>query len=193
MESEWFLEEINITQYIGNYVQFRILALLDEEYDPVQYKGLMLGYFSLDNYTNLQSPQLTFDIDEDLSTTRGFKYDRFTFSCRYYDLDQNYPEFVYIEIEDTNYSMINFYGAWNSSFSSLPEGGIKFVKSFVLSEFADQSFRFHASDGKFVNSTPYFNNDNTLFNFEIPTALEFNVNQSDKLIGLIMCVKAEGS
>ncbi|GAG94608.1 unnamed protein product, partial [marine sediment metagenome] len=110
-EREWFIEEINITQYIGNYVQFRFFADIDDEYDAVQYKGLMLDYFSLENYTNSQSPEIYFSINEDLSATRGFKYDSFTFSCRYYDPDGNYPEFVYIEIEDTNYSMINIFGA----------------------------------------------------------------------------------
>ncbi|GAF90634.1 unnamed protein product, partial [marine sediment metagenome] len=84
-ERDWFLEEINITQYIGNYVQFRFLALVDDEYDPVQYKGLMLDYFSLENYTNLNSPEIIFDINEDLPITQGFKYDSYKFYCRYFD------------------------------------------------------------------------------------------------------------
>jgi hypothetical protein len=183
MESDWFLEEINISQYIGNYVQFRFLALVDEEYDPVQYKGLILDYFSLENYTNLQSPEIDFNIGEGLSATRGFKYDRFTFSCRYFDSDGNYPEFIYIEIEDTNYSMINIFGVWNATFNSINERGIKFVRTFVLNDFSNRSFRFHTFDGYFLNSTPYFNQDNSLFDFDIPPFLEFNVNHSDKLIG----------
>ncbi|NVM43637.1 MAG: S8 family serine peptidase [Candidatus Lokiarchaeota archaeon] len=183
LESDWFLEEINISQYIGNYVQFRFLALMDEEYDPVQYRGLILDYFSLENYTNLDSPEIDFNINEGLSATQGFKYDRFTFSCRYYDSDSNYPEFVYIEIEDTNYSMINIFGAWNTTFDSITERGIQFVRSFVLNEFTNLSFRFHTFDGKFLNSTPYYNQDNSLFDFEIPPVLEFNVNHSNKLIG----------
>ncbi len=182
-ERDWFLEEINITQYIGNYVQFRFLALVDEEFDPVRYKGLILDYFSLDNYTNIGSPDINFDVNMDLSATQGFKYDRFTFSCRYYDSDGNYPEFVYIEIEDTNYSMVNIYGAWNASFNSIAGRGIKFVRSFVLNEFTNLSFRFHAFDGNFLNSTRYYNQDNSLFDFEIPPFLEFNVNHSNKLIG----------
>ena len=183
MESDWFLEEINISQYIGNYVQFRFLALVDEEYDPVQYKGLILDYFSLENYTNLQSPEIDFNIGEGLSATQGFKYDRFTFSCRYFDSDGNYPEFVYIEIEDTNYSMVNIFGAWNATFNSFNEHGIKFVRTFVLNDFSNLSFRFHTFDGYFLNSTLYYNQDNSLFDFDIPPFLEFNVNHNSKIIG----------
>ncbi len=182
-ESDWFLEEVNITQYIGNFVQFRFIALVDEEYDPIQYKGLMLDYFSLENYTNLQSPEINFDVNLDLSATQGFKYDRFTFSCRYYDSDGNYPEFLYIEIEETNYSMVNIFGAWNATFNSITERGIKFVRSFVLNEFTNLSFRFHTFDGSFLNSTRYYNRDNSLFDNELPPILEFNVNRSNKLIG----------
>ena len=182
-ERDWFLEEINITQYIGNYVQFRLLASVDNEYDPVQYKGLMLDYFALENYTNSNSPEIDFDINKGLSATQGFKYDSFTFSCRYYDFDGNYPEFVYIEIDDTNYSMINIYGAWNATFNSFTDRGIKFVRSFVLDEFTNLRFRFHVFDGKFLNSTNYFNQDNSLFDFVLPPYLEFNVNHSNTLIG----------
>jgi hypothetical protein len=182
-ERDWFLEEINITQYIGNYVQFRFLALVDDEYDPVQYKGLILDYFSLENYSNSESPEIDFSIEEGLSATRGFKYDSFTFSCRYYDSDGNYPEFVYLEMDDTNYSMINIFGDWNVSFNSIAERGIKFVKSFVLGEFSNLKFKFHVFDGTFLNSSSYYNQDNSLFDFEIPPYFEFNVNQSNKLIG----------
>ncbi|MFX1446838.1 MAG: S8 family serine peptidase, partial [Promethearchaeota archaeon] len=182
-ERDWFLEEINITQYIGNYVQFRFLAIVDDEYDPVQYKGLMFDYFSLENHTNSYSPQVEFSINDDLSATEGFKYDRFTFSCRYYDSDGNYPEFIYIELDSTNYSMINIYGMWNTTFNSIKGRGIKFVKTFVLGEFSNHRFRFHASDGKFLNSTSYYNEDNSLFSFNIPPYLEFNLNYSNNLIG----------
>ncbi|NVM16605.1 MAG: S8 family serine peptidase [Candidatus Lokiarchaeota archaeon] len=182
-ERDWFLEEINITQYIGNYVQFRLLAVVDDVYDPVQYKGLMLDYFMLENYTNSYSPEIDFDINKDLSATQGFKYDSFTFSCRYYDSDGNYPEYVYIEIEDTNYSMINIFGAWNATFNSITGQGIKFVKSFILDRFTNLSFRFHTFDGRFLNSTQFYNQDNSLFNFEIPSYFEFNVNYSSMLIG----------
>jgi hypothetical protein len=182
-ERDWFLEEINITQYIGNYVQFRFLASIDDEYDPVQYKGLMLDYFALENYTNSNSPEIVFSLSENLSSFQGFKYDSFTFSCNYYDSDGNYPEFVYLEIDDTNYSMINVYGAWNASFNSVSDRGIKFVRSLVLGEFTNLQFRFLVSDGRFLNSTSYYNQDNSLFSFTIPPYLEFNVNHSNTSIG----------
>ncbi len=182
-ERDWFLEEINITQYIGNYVQFRFLALLDDEFDPINYKGLMLDYFSLENHTNLYSPEIDFVLEENLLATQGFKYDSFTFSCRYYDFDGNYPEFVYFEIDNNNYSMINLFGDWNISSNSIGNRGILFVKSLVISDLSDLSFRFHVFDGKFQDSTIYYNQDNSLFSFQNPDVFEFNVNQNDKLIG----------
>lgn len=182
-ERDWFLEEINITQYIGNYVQFRFLVSVDDEYDPVQYKGLMLDYFSLENSTNLNSPEIIFDINEDIPITKGFKYDSYKFYCRYFDSDNNYPNFVYLEIDNSNYSMINAFGVWNASFDSIDSRGILFVKSLNIGELANLSFRFHIFDGEFVNSTSYYNQGNTLFEFQNPTVYEFNVNQSSKMIG----------
>lgn len=182
-ERDWFLEEINITQYVGNYVQFRFLALLDNEFDSINYKGLMLDYFSLENHTNLYSPEIDFVLEENLLVTQGFKYDSFTFSCRYYDSDGNYPEFVYLEIDNNNYSMINLFGDWNISFDSTGNRGILFVKSLVIGDLSDLSFKFHVFDGKFQNSTIYYNQDNSIFSFQNPNVFEFNVNRNDKLIG----------
>lgn len=182
-ESDWFLEEINITQYIGNYVQFRFLATLDEEFDTINYKGLMLDYFSLENYTNLNSPEIIFDINEDLPITQVFKYDSYKFYCRYFDSDRNYPKFVYLEIDNYNYSMINTLGMWNASFDSIDNRGILFVKSLILGELVNRSFRFHIFDGEFLNSTSYYNQENSLFEFQNPAVYEFNINQSNKLIG----------
>jgi len=182
-ERDWFLEEINITQYIGNYVQFRLIAELDEDFDPVNYKGFTLAYFSLENYTNFQTPEIDFDVDKNISNIQGFKYDRIAFSINYFDSDNNYPEYVFIEINNQNYTMINIFGAWNASLGYADSRGIKFVNSFVLSDFANLTFRFHVYDGKFLTSTNFFNQDDNLFNFQSPIAYEFNVNQSGKLIG----------
>jgi len=182
-ERDWFLEEINITQYIGNYVQFRLVADLDEDYDPINYKGFTLAYFSLENYTNFQTPEIDFIVDENISDIQGFKYDRIAFSLNYFDSDNNYPEYVFIEINNQNYSMINVFGAWNASLGSVDSRGIKFVKSIVLNDITNLTFRFHIYDGKFLQSTNFFNQENNLFNFQNPNAYEFNVNQSGKLIG----------
>lgn len=182
-ERDWFLEEINITQYIGNYVQFRFLALLDDEFDPINYKGLMVDYFSLENHTNFYSPEIDFVLEENILATQGFKYDSFTFSCRYFDFDGNYPEFVYFEIDNNNYSMINLFGDWNISSNPTGNRGILFVKSLVIGNLSDLSFRFHVFDGKFQDSTSYYNQDNSLFSFQNPDVFDFNVNRNDKLIG----------
>ncbi|MHA1509826.1 MAG: Ig-like domain-containing protein, partial [Promethearchaeota archaeon] len=182
-ERDWFLEEINITQYIGNYVQFRFVAVIDEDFDPINYKGFALAYFSLENYTNFQTPEIDFNVDENISSLQGFKYDRITFSLNYFDSDNNYPEYVFIEINNQNYSMINVFGAWNASLGSVDSRGIKFVRSIVLNDFTNLTFRFHVYDGKFLKSTNFFNPENNLFNFQNPIANEFNVNQNGKLIG----------
>ena len=182
-ERDWFLEEINITQYIGNYVQFRFLTLLDDEFDPINYKGLMLDYFSLENHTNLFSPEIDFVLEENLLVTQGFKYDSFTFSCRYYDSDGNYPDFLYLEIDNNNYSMINIFGDWNVSSNSTGNRGVLFVKSLVIGDLSDLSFKFHVFDGKFQNSTIYYNQDNSIFSFQNPDVFEFNIDQNDKMIG----------
>jgi len=143
----------------------------------------MLAYFSLENYTNYNTPEIDFDVDDNISDIQGFKYDRIAFSLNYFDSDNNYPEYVFIEINNQNYSMINVFGAWNASINSFDFHGIKFLKSFVLSDLTNLTFRFHVYDGKFFKSTNFFNQDNNLFNFQNPIAYEFNVNQSGKLIG----------
>lgn len=100
IEQEWFLEEINITQYIGYFIQFRFETsnLNDDSYDPINYKGFMLDYFAIENYTNENSPLIEFNLNSDISSTQGSKYEKYTFSCEYFDSDNNYPEFVYLEI-----------------------------------------------------------------------------------------------
>jgi len=182
-ERDWFMEEVNLTQFIGNFIQFRLIALLDEDFDPVNYKGLMIDYFALVNYTNSNIPQIYFTIDSELSATQISKFERIIFSCRYYDADNNYPEFVYLEMKGTNYTMINIYGDWNSSSNSSLKEGILFRRSVRIGDFLNQSFRFHVSDGKYINSTLWYNRNNLLFTITDPTPLHFSVMQSNKLIG----------
>jgi len=182
-ENEWFIEKINLTDYIGNFIQFRFLSSLDEQFDPINYKGLMLDYFSLVNYTNYYYPEIEPHIEQDISQFDGFRFSKFTFSCNYYDRDNNYPEFVYVEIGDYNYSMINIYGAWNASDKLAGTKGIFFVRSLPLNEFLNLSFRFHISDGKFTNSSIWFNQDNSVITFQDPTPREFNIYHEGKNIG----------
>ncbi len=176
-EREWHIEEFNLTEYIGNFIQFRFISFLDGSSDPVNYKGLMLDSFELTNYTNLYAPRIYFDLGNDISSFDGSKFEKFGFSCEYFDRDNNYPDFVYIEMDGANYSMYNVFGHWNTSLN------IKFARSLLLGEINNHTFRFHASDGIYINSTKWFNVNNTLFNFINPIPHQFNLNYSGKLIG----------
>ncbi len=179
-EKEWFMEEINLTQYIGYFVQFRFETSLDNDFDPVNYKGFMLDYFSLINYTNENPPQIEFDIDKNLSSIQGFYFQKFSFSCSYYDLENNYPEFVYLEMDGINYTMYNFYGDWNAT---IEDNGILFTRSLVLGDISNHSFRFHVFDGVYITETQLYNENNSLFEFIEPEPLQFNILKDNKLIG----------
>ena len=183
IEQEWFMQEINLTQYIGNFIQFRFDTSLDDTFDTVNYKGFILDYFAIENYTNVNLPLIIFDLNNDISSTQGSKYQKFTFSCEIFDLDNNYPEFVYLEMDDTNYTMYNLYGDWDSNSNILGDNGIYFIKSLVLEEISNQSFRFHVSDGKYMITTQLYNKNNSLFKFIDPSPLQFNVYKDDKYIG----------
>lgn len=182
-EEDWFLEEINLTQYIGNFIQFRFETSLDDTFDHINYKGFMLDYFAIENYTNKYSPRILFNMDNYISSLQGSKFQQFTFSCEYYDLDSNYPEFIYLEIDDTNYTMYNTFGDWNASSTNYRDRGIFFIKSIQLDEITNQSFRFHVSDGKYLNKTQWFNRENTLFEFIDPISLQFKEFKDNKFIG----------
>ncbi|MFX1425680.1 MAG: S8 family serine peptidase [Promethearchaeota archaeon] len=182
-ESDWFMETINLTEYIGYFVQFRFESSVDDIFDPINYKGLILDYFSIRNYTNSYSPYIKFNLNDNIPITHESKFHQFVFSCEYYDLDNNYPDFMYLEIDNTNYTMYNLYGDWNASSSGLKDFGILFTRSINLNGMTNQSFRFHTSDGKFSNSTRLYNENNSLFQFNKPPSLEFNIFQDQKYIG----------
>jgi len=183
IEQEWFMQEINLTQYIGNFIQFRFETSLDDTFDTVNYKGFILDYFAIENYTNINLPSIVFDLNNDISSTQGSKYQKFTFSCEIFDIDNNYPEFVYLEMDDTNFTMCNLYGDWDSSSNMFGDYGIYFIKSLVLEEISNQSFRFHVSDGKNMITTRLYNKNNSLFKFINPSPLQFNVYKDNKYIG----------
>ncbi|MHA1105863.1 MAG: S8 family serine peptidase [Promethearchaeota archaeon] len=182
-ESDWFIESINLTRYIGNFVQFQFVTDVDDQYDPINYKGLILDYFSLVNYTNVYAPLIDFNISRDISTNEGSIYEQFLINCRYFDLDNNYPEYIYLEIGSENHSMINIYGDWNVSIQYNEGVGIIFQKYLILGNYNNQSFRFHVSDGRFTYHSPWYNQNNEIFTFEFPLALDYNIINSDKLIG----------
>lgn len=184
MEEEWFLEEINMSEYIESLVQFRFVSLVDGIYDAIKNKGFMLDYFAIENYSNNQAPVIQFDFISDVSPQQGSKFQQFSFSCNYTDSDNNYPEFVYIEIEDenqvlTNYSMINRYGDWSVNSGN----GTIFTIALMLESISNRSFRFHVSDGTYINSTMWYNQDNSIIVLSNPSLLQFNVIKSSQAIG----------
>ncbi|MFX1500055.1 MAG: S8 family serine peptidase [Promethearchaeota archaeon] len=183
IEQEWNIEEINLTQYIGYFIQFKFETDIDGNFDPINYKGFILDYFAIENYSNINTPSFFFDINSDISSIQGSKYERYSFSCEFFDLDNNYPEFVYMEMDGTNYTMYNLYGDWNSSSNNFRDTGINFGRSLVLEEVSNKTFRFHASDGKYTIKTQWYNTNNSLFEFINPDALEFNVYKDNKFIG----------
>ncbi|MHA2472418.1 MAG: S8 family serine peptidase, partial [Promethearchaeota archaeon] len=182
-EQDWFMEEINMTDYIGNFLQFRFESTLDDAFDPVNYKGFILDYFSIENYTNDHAPLFGFDLNKNIPITQESQYYRYLFSLDYFDVDNNYPDYVYLEMDNSNYTMYNLYGDWNSSSNTLGDFGILFTVSLLLDDITNQTFRFHLSDGKFLITTQWYNDNNTLFEMGDPTPLEFNVYQDEKFIG----------
>ncbi|MFX1495957.1 MAG: S8 family serine peptidase [Promethearchaeota archaeon] len=176
-ETEWHIESFNLTEYLGFFIQFRLISLLDDNFDPINYKGIILDYFELTNYTNSYSPQINFDINRDISSTSGSKFDAYSITCTYSDKDNNYPEFIYIELDGTNYSMINLIGKWDANSS------IKFTRSLLLGNIDNRTFRFHTSDGLHLNTTPWYNANNNLFNFINPVPNQFNTYYYEKQIG----------
>jgi len=183
IEQEWFMEEINFTQYIGNFIQFRFLTSLDNNSDAINYKGFILDYFAIENYTNENTPTIIFNLNNDISSKEGSKYQKYSFSCEFFDLDNNYPSFVYLELDDNNFTLYNLYGDWSSSSNDVEDMGIYFSRSLILEEVSNKSFRFHVSDGKFIITTQWYNRNNTLFEFINPNPLEFNVYKDNKFIG----------
>ncbi|MFX0006048.1 MAG: S8 family serine peptidase [Promethearchaeota archaeon] len=183
IEQEWFMESINLTQYIGNFIQFRFETSIDDAFDSINYKGFILDYFAIVNYTNENAPIINFNLNRDLSSTQDSRYQKYRFSLEYFDLDNNYPEFVFLEMDGTNYSMYNIYGDWNASSTGIEDMGIYFSRSMLLEEISNQSFRFHASDGKFSIKSSWYNRNNSLFTFINPIPLQFNLYKDGKFIG----------
>ncbi|MFX1365279.1 MAG: S8 family serine peptidase [Promethearchaeota archaeon] len=183
IEQEWNMEEINLTQYIGYFIQFKFETDIDGNFDPINYKGFILDYFAFENYTNINPPSVIFDLNNDISSVRGSKYEKYSFSCEFFDLDNNYPEFVYMEMDGTNYTMYNLYGDWNSSSNDFGDTGIYFSRSLVLEEISNKTFRFHLSDGKYTIKTQWYNINNSLFEFINPNPLEFDIFKDGKFIG----------
>jgi subtilisin family serine protease len=176
IERDWDMERINISNYIGNYIQFRFFTSLDEDFDPINYKGIIIDSFSLSNYSNNFSPQFLDYTGYNSDNYSTFEYNQFQFSLEYFDEDNNYPEFVFIEIGEQNHTMINNKGDWKA------QDGIHFIRSLGL-KYSNLSFKFHVSDGKFIKSTELINGKDDVFNLVNPLPLNFSLNKDGKFIG----------
>jgi len=193
-EREWTLDKYNLSQYKGNYVQFRFESSLNNLFDPVKNRGFMLDFFAIENYTNNNIPKIENPKEGELILNRlepsggGFKYQKFTFTMDYYDADNNYPDYVYLEIDNpsgvkTNYTMINTYGDWEANTTTLGGTsyyGIQFSKSLVLGSVVNRTYRFWISDGETIVNTSWYNEDDSEITFTNPTPKEFNVEINDK-------------
>ncbi|MFX1454051.1 MAG: S8 family serine peptidase [Promethearchaeota archaeon] len=182
-EREWFMEEVNLSDYVGNFIQFKFEAILDDTFDPINYKGFILDYFAIEYRTNFFKPIITFNLPQGLPITQESQYYQFQFSCEYFELENNYPEFVYLEIGNNNYTMYNAYGDWNATSYKQGDWGILFKKSLNIENIVNRSFRFHVSDGKFINSSQWYNEDNSLLEFVNPNYSNFNIFKDNKYIG----------
>ncbi len=193
MEREWFMEEIGLSPYLSNYVRFRFYSDLNEQRDLQNYKGFMVDYVAIENYSNYYDPQIITQFTEIVSPGIDevqYEYDIYTFSIDVYDNDNNYPAYVYVEINDNNYTMNNIYGDWNiSSNISIEDTGIRFEKGLYIEDFDDLTFRFHVYDGNNINSTEWYNTEeNPLIEFSNPIpynyssdfGYEFNVQSFDE-------------
>ncbi|MFO7797131.1 MAG: S8 family serine peptidase, partial [Promethearchaeia archaeon] len=185
LENDWDLEEINLTEYKGNYVRFKFEAILDENTDLINYKGFMIDFISIVNKTNYESPHIYFNSTKNIQVKPDLEFQKVIFSINYFDNDNNYPEYVYIEIENTNYSMVNYFGNWNASSNISEDKGIIFIRSISLGIFSNYSFKFHISDGKYTISSKLYNQDNSLINFAQPSSLQYNIYQNLNPIGYL--------
>jgi len=182
-ERDWFMEDVNLSEYVGYFIQFKFETSIDDTFDTVNYRGFILDYFAIENNTNQYSPTIKFTLEQGIPITQESKFHQFEFSCEYYDFDNNYPNFIYLEIGDFNFTMYNVYGDWNASSDKEGDWGIFFTRSLILEEISNKSFRFHVSDGKFINSSQWYNEDNSLFKFINPISLSFDIFKDNKYIG----------
>jgi len=183
IENEWYIEEINLTKYKGDYIKFKFQVSLDDSLDFKFYKGFLIDSFAIQNFSNNSPPSIQFDINNNVQYSNDLSFQKIQFSLNYYDEDNNYPDYVYLEIDNTNYSMVNYFGDWNASSNIIGDNGIYFVKSLSLNDISNRSFKFHISDGNYTTSSQIYNSDNELFTFSPPSPLEYNLYQESIPIG----------
>ncbi len=178
-QKEWFLVEYNLSEYIQSYTRIRVQIEFDDI--PEEYNGgVMIDYVSFEEaeFINDISPVLSqyhhlsnSDEIQPYYTSSNSELEPLTFQVAYTDDDGNIPEYVYLEIGDKNYSMINQYGRWNPKKESNEDYTKEIVYKYSLPilDIVNRSFRFNTFDGKFYNSTPW----QPLINYTSGTTLEF--------------------
>ncbi len=180
VENDWNVVEFNLTEYKGYYVQFRFVTNLDNNRDEENYRGFMLDQVTIENYTNQQAPSL---IDVDAPLSRGSEFQSYVFTVDYYDADNSYPEYVYLEIDGKNYTMYNVQGDWRADSNTINDRGILFSRSLVLNEIENRTFRIHAYDGIHHVKTDWYNREDDLIGFTDPKPLEFTYKVDGNIVG----------
>ncbi len=177
---EWTMLKYNLSDYIQSYVRIRVQVSYDNSPENY-YGGIMIDYVSFeeDSFENNISPVLSnyhylsnpSEIQPYYSSTSNTKLEPFTFQVAYTDGDGNLPEYVYLEINNKNYSLYNAYGRWNPKKNATDDYSkeIAYKISLPILDFVNNSFRFHTFDGKYYNSTPW----QPAIDFSIITALDF--------------------
>ncbi len=178
--NEWSMLKYNLSDYIQSYVRIRVQVSYDNTPENY-YGGIMIDYVSFEeeSFENVYSPNLTnyhhlsdpSEIQPYYSSTSNTKLEPFTFQVAYTDRDGNLPEYVYLEINDKNYSMYNIFGRWNPKKNSTDDYTKEMVYkiSLTILDFVNNSYRFHTFDGKYYNSTSW----QPVISFSNTTALEF--------------------
>lgn len=164
-QSDWSLNQYNLSEYINNYVQIR-LSMEVESSRKVFKKGVFIDHLKInwENKSNNHQPVLSaVYLGENqqiptYSTENSTKWGNLIFTIGYWDEDGDYPEEVVVEMDQANYSLFNLDGMWQTGkFNQDKEGQIIFSCEIPIVAIKNSSFRFHASDGKYNISTPWFN------------------------------------
>ena len=161
-EQEWALIRLDLSDFIDTYIQLRFRGTLLGGLGQYN-NGFLLDHIDfLDNSSSnsnapILSPgqDLLFQNLPYYTSTGQSQYDRYKFQVSYEDDDENVPQFVYLELDGTNYTMYNDYGRWNTNPGFLE---YKMLYSYELSLFGfeNTSYRFHTFDGKYYTSTEWF-------------------------------------
>jgi hypothetical protein len=178
--NEWSILNYNLSDYIQSYVRIRVQVSFDNS--PENYNGgIMIDYVSfeedsfendyapiLSNYHYLSDPT---EIQPYYTSTSNTKLESFTFQVAYTDRDGNLPEYVYLEIDNKNYSLYNAFGRWVPKKNATDDYSREIVYkiSLPILDFVNNTFRFHTFDGNYYNYTPW----QPTINFSNITALDF--------------------